>query len=216
MSIYHCYYINLDHRTDRKESILVELDKIMSLCSLTMTRIPGIYRPDFGILGCCQSHIAALMAIIHSDTDDDSLHIIFEDDFQFTDSFSSNILCKIHDMMKNDNDMDVFCLAANILESNHVENIQIDGQMFALHRIQKSQAHSGYIIKKSFAPIILANYKESESMLIQSNFSNHPYCFDVYVQHLQNAWGWFSFLPKIGRQSAGYSDIQNSNVDHKC
>lgn len=211
--LFHAYYINLEHRTDRNESILQQLHKI-SEDKLQITRIPGIYTPHLGTLGCSQSHIAALIKIIESDTDDDSLHIIFEDDFEF--SLPSNdldsVLKKIHEMMTQNKDMHVFCLSANILESTH---IALDTP-FALHRIHKSQAHSGYIVKKSFAPIILKNYQESESMIIQCNFSNHPYCMDVYVQHLQPVWGWYTFVPKIGRQTPGYSDIQKTHADHQC
>lgn len=211
--LFHAYYINLEHRADRNESILEQLHKIPK-DKLQITRIPAIYTPHLGTLGCSQSHIAALIKIIESDTDDDSLHIIFEDDFEF--SLPSNdldsVLKKIHEMMTQNKDMHVFCLSANILESTHIEN----NTSFALHRIHKSQAHSGYIVKKSFAPIILKNYQESESMIIQCNFSNHPYCMDVYVQHLQPVWGWYTFVPKIGRQTPGYSDIQKTHADHQC
>lgn len=215
--LFHSYYINLDHRTDRKESILKEFDKI-SEHGLQMTRIAGVYRPDFGILGCGQSHSLALLQIMESSTDDDSLHIIFEDDFQFSlpcDQLQ-DVLRNIYERMITNPDMHVFCLGANVLESTAIDNICIGASNFELHRIHRSQAHSGYIIKKSFAPILLKNYQESESMLIQSNFANHPYCFDVYVQHLQHGFGWYTFFPKVGRQTPGYSDIQNSQVDHKC
>lgn len=214
--LFHAYYINLDHRIDRNESILKQLHQI-SDNKLEITRIPGIYTPHLGTLGCSQSHIAALIKIIESDTEDDSLHIIFEDDFEFSlpSDDLDNVLAKIHDMMKQNKDMHVFCLSANILESTNIEN-NVLGTPFSLHRILKSQAHSGYIVKKLFAPILLKNYQESESMIIQCNCSNHPYCMDIYVQHLQPVWGWYSFLPKIGRQTPGYSDIQQTHADHQC
>lgn len=213
--LFHSYYINLDHRTDRKESIITELGKMPGH---RITRIPAHYTPELGTLGCCRSHISALTDIIESDTADESMHAIFEDDFEF--SFQPHVLQQILEqvsvLMTNDESMHVFCLGVNVLDSVKVREICIGDVPFELHRIRRSQAHSGYIVKKIFAPILLQNYSESESMITQCNFSNHPYCFDVYVQHLQDAWGWYTFLPKIGRQAPGYSDIEKSVVDHRC
>lgn len=215
--MFDVYYINLEHRVDRLKEIENELHGISVFRRLH--RIEGIYNRELGILGCCQSHIKALEQIILSEMDDESLHIIFEDDFSFNyDKITvSEFLKNIEMKMTFDKNMHVFCLGVNILESTALdETMSFNEYTFQFIHIQKSQAHSGYIIKKRFAPILLKNYRESEAMIIQSNFSNHPYCFDVYVQHLQTYWRWYSSNPKIGKQRPNYSDICKENVNHEC
>ena len=74
------YYINIDHRLDRKEQILKELDTV-GIASSKIERISAIYKKGFGILGCGLSHKKAVEHFIESKED---YCIIFEDDFVFT------------------------------------------------------------------------------------------------------------------------------------
>jgi hypothetical protein len=186
-------------------------------CFTDVTRIPGCFTPELGTLGCSRSHIKALEHIISSEEDEDSLHILFEDDFEFCPEYSSSFLDDffndIYSLMSFSDDMDVFCLGVNVLES---EQVHFPEARFQVIRLKRSQAHSGYIVKKRFAPILLKNYRESESVIMQSNAPVHEYCCDVYCQHLQHKWGWFSTEPRIGRQQPGYSDICKENVNHHC
>jgi GR25 family glycosyltransferase involved in LPS biosynthesis len=212
--------MNLDHRQDRLQAITEELKKVA--CFTDVSRIPGIFTPELGTLGCSRSHIQALEKIVSSEDDEDSLHIIFEDDFQFSPDYPTFVLNDyfhhIHSLMSCSDNMDVFCLGVNVLESEKVHNtVVISGPTtFQVIRLNRSQAHSGYIVKKRFAPILLKNYRESESVIMQSNAPIHPYCCDVYCQHLQQKWGWFSTEPRIGRQRPGYSDICKEDVNHHC
>ena len=45
------YYINLEHRTDRKEQFLNEMKKIQ-MPESKINRIEGIYTQNIGIVGC--------------------------------------------------------------------------------------------------------------------------------------------------------------------
>ena len=49
----HTWYINLEHRTDRKDQIEAELNKM----GIVAERFPAIY-DSFGALGCSMSHLA--------------------------------------------------------------------------------------------------------------------------------------------------------------
>jgi len=73
------YYINLDHRKDRLESICKELAKT-TIDPSKIHRISAVHTPGFGALGCTLSHILALEQFIQSGK---NTCIIFEDDFQF-------------------------------------------------------------------------------------------------------------------------------------
>ena len=73
------YYINLEHRTDRKEHIENEIKKIDPNLKKT-TRIEAIKHKQGGI-GCGMSHIKVL-----EDAIEKNYHniIVLEDDFKFT------------------------------------------------------------------------------------------------------------------------------------
>ena len=66
------YYINLDHRNDRKESILKQL----GLLGIEATRIPGVIDPN-GDIGCSESHVKALEKGLQDEVD---VIVVFEDD----------------------------------------------------------------------------------------------------------------------------------------
>jgi len=75
------YYMNLDHRTDRKEQIESELDKL-GVPESKRVRISGVYKPGFGILGCGLAHKKTIETFLASPY---TTCLIFEDDFQFTE-----------------------------------------------------------------------------------------------------------------------------------
>ena len=60
------YYINLDHRIDRKEKFL-ECMNDLQVPKSKIERISAIYEPNLGILGCTKSHMLALETFINSD-----------------------------------------------------------------------------------------------------------------------------------------------------
>jgi hypothetical protein len=71
------YYVNLDHRDDRRTNITHELEK---LNVTSPTRIPGIVHKQ-GIIGCLLSHVAALeLGLGH---EDEEYIAVFEDDAVF-------------------------------------------------------------------------------------------------------------------------------------
>ena len=74
------FYINLDHRSDRKEHILQEIRKIDPTLSKTH-RIQAEYVPDHGALGCTKSHIKAFQLFMEHPEWKNCL--ILEDDFTF-------------------------------------------------------------------------------------------------------------------------------------
>jgi GR25 family glycosyltransferase involved in LPS biosynthesis len=211
--MFSIYYINLEHRHDRLEHIQKEIQKISPSFLNKVERIPAIYTPHLGILGCGLSHEMALEKFITDvePENDNIFAVLFEDDFEFIDEETRSVFENVYKYFKMYPDMNVFLLAANILKVGE----SISG--FDCVRILQSQAHSGYIIRRSYAPILLEIYKESNHIIRKCNYSNHPYCFDVYIQHFQENSGWYAFKSKtVGKQRPDYSDIQNKIVNHGC
>jgi GR25 family glycosyltransferase involved in LPS biosynthesis len=194
------YYINLDHRTDRREEIEQELDT-MGLLSKTI-RVPGVSIPELGILGCAYAHRNALHIFLQSPHTN---CIILEDDFVFRmdKEYCEFLLTAV---FANEIEFDCILLAGNILNSE--ETIWP-----FLRKVTDAQTTSGYLITKEFTEKLLQNLEES-SFLLHQHFlehreKNHELCLDIYWKKLQPNSNWFVFHPKLGMQRDGYSDIEN-------
>ena len=200
------YYINLEHRKDRYDNIINQLNKT-NINSNKIKRINGIYIKDFGILGCAKSHCLALESFIKS-SPENKYCIIFEDDFEFTKEqiFIHEIINKVFNEVI---DFDVLMLSSNILNGQPTK-------YDFLTKIINAQTLSGYAVNRKFAPILLNNYRESISLLEKEGYKCHPYCFDIYMKKLQPFTKWYSLNPLIGKQMESYSDIENKVVSYDC
>lgn len=192
------YYINLDHRTDRREQIEKELDT-MGFPKSKITRVPGIYNKEFGILGCGLSHKKVLEEFVASPYEN---CIIFEDDFQFSldKNFCQYILKQIFEQKIS---YDVIMLAGNIFR------YQNTAYPF-LKKVEDGQTASAFLITKSFAPMIIKCLEESTTLLEDhwkaTGEKKHEYCNDIYWKKLQPTSNWFIVHPKMGLQRESYSD----------
>ena len=187
------YYINLDHRDDRRREIIGEIQKLGGVPSI---RIPGVYEKDRGHLGCSKSHIKALETFINSGSDK---CIILEDDFQF-----------INDPKQLDLPSSTFDVVMLSGSGGTVEPSSYTG----LQRINNVQTTAGYMVSKQFAPTLLQNFKDG-CKLLEQDYNNHgTHAIDQYWKRLQPISNWFVFDPKLGMQRESFSDIQGGIVDY--
>jgi GR25 family glycosyltransferase involved in LPS biosynthesis len=194
------YYINLDHRIDRKEQFLEQM-KAYDISDSKLHRIPAIYTKGFGALGCAHSHIKALETFLASSF---STCAIFEDDFQFIleKEYLNHILREIYTQTI---EFDILLLAGNIVEEK-------ESEYPFLRRVVEAQTTAGYILTKSFAKILLKNFQES-AYLLYEYYTNHQikvenFCIDRHWKALQQRYRWFTLFPKTGIQRESYSDIE--------
>jgi GR25 family glycosyltransferase involved in LPS biosynthesis len=194
------YYINLDHRIDRRQQFLEQM-KAYDIPSTKLHLIPGIYTKGFGALGCAHSHIKALETFLASSF---STCIVFEDDFQFTleKEYFNQILREIYTQKI---DFDILLLAGNVLEEKKSEHP-------FLRRVVEAQTTAGYILTKSFAKILLKNFQEA-AYLLHEYYTNHQtkvenFCIDRHWKALQPRYKWYVLFPKVGIQRESYSDIE--------
>jgi hypothetical protein len=195
------YYINLEHRQDRNNDILNEISKFVN-DKVTVSRIDAIYTPGFGAYGCSQSHIKALESFLESEY---QTCIIFEDDFEFTLPIEQfrNMLRRF--FADKGNDWDIVMLSSNTHYSI-LHNEYLDKAISV-------QTASGYMINRHFANKLLDNFKEGCKNLGETK--NIPiFAIDMYWKRLQSGSKWYIFKPKIGRQRAGFSDIENTIVNY--
>jgi hypothetical protein len=195
------YYINLEHRADRREEFLNEM-KLLGVPESKIVRIDGVYTKEFGAIGCGYSHIKALTAFIESGHKN---CIIFEDDFKIAldINYAKYLLRKV---FEKNIQFDVVMLAGNIHKAESTD-------ILSMYKAHKVLTTSGYIITREFAsvlkelwlhyvPLLEEEYKKSGNIL------SH-YCIDVVWTQIQPQNRWFIFNPKIGKQRESYSDVEN-------
>ena len=190
------YYINLDHRIDRNNSIINELNRI-NFPKNKIKRISAI-KHERGEIGCSQSHIKILKEFINSDYNN---CIILEDDFVFHRS-ENTIKNLFNQLFNNKIDYDIVMLSGNILKHRNTDRV-------FLNKVDNGQTTSGYLLSKKFAQKLLDNFIEGEELLRNHNRNYYSiYAIDQYWKKLQENSNWYIFKPTLGKQGESYSDIE--------
>lgn len=201
------YYINLEHRKDRRASIEQQISTFLgdNPNGVHVQRIEAIHVPGFGILGCGRSHILALQTFLASEHE---TCIIFEDDFVFSlpaEQCRSMFESFFSQSRIAEKQWDVVMVASNTKSAEQYNEL--------LDKCIDAQTASGYMIHRSFAPTLLANLLEG-SALLESTHNINLFANDIYWKHLQPHSQWFIFRPKMGLQGESYSDIEHRNVNY--
>jgi glycosyl transferase family 25 len=73
-------------------------------------------------------------------------------------------------------------------------------------KAKRTTTSPGYVIKRSYIPRLLANFKESCALLRETR--DLKYSLDEYWNSIIPGDRWVAALPSFGYQRAGYSDIE--------
>jgi glycosyl transferase family 25 len=198
--ISHVFYINLDKRVDRKEHIESELAKY----GIEAERFSAIARPDQGILGCGQSHLAVIKLAKERGYKN---VLIFEDDFLFLvdpNTFHSLISRLFQEAPK----FDVCMLAYNMHQ-------QEDTQHDFLNRVVFAQTASAYLIQEHYYDNLIGLYEWALPLLEQTK-QHWIYANDIVWRDLQQRDNWVAFRERVGRQLDGYSDNAGCYINYNC
>ena len=207
-------YINLAHRTDRKELILHEIQKIKNIDESQIYRIDAVLEPMCGHIGCGKSHINALELAI---TNNWGSVLVLEDDFCFNEHYEGE-----HSFNKIQNiEWDVMLLA----QGYHCNQ---DSEYDFLKKARRSTTASGYIVRRHYYPVLLDNFKNSVTIM-EREFQTH--CENCIAQNapisklnicsaidqhwfsLQDRDIFYVFHPPIGHQRNSWSD---NNCSCEC
>jgi len=202
------YIINLKKRTDRLEQIVGELDK-MEIPHKKIIRIEAI-EEKIGVLGCSKSHA---LAVEHFISTGKNRCMIFEDDFEFTESRLkvSEILWGIFNSTFHSK-LIIDCLmlsgVGNCVSPNENTNTIASKVYFA-------SSPSCYIITKEYAPCLLNNLKEGaakqEKWINAFGESENIFNLDIYWVFEQMNNSYYITEPKLGRQRDSPSDIKGTS-----
>ena len=191
-------YINLAHRTDRKQEMEAEFERM---------GITGYERFDAikktpGALGCSLSQVAALTKGIQSGAD----HIaVFEDDFEFlvTPAEYAGLLQELCNVDYDVLMLDPLPALGHVARTTHP----------LLHRLTKSCNTGGYIVNRKYASTLLNNFILGSQLLQACPIS--PFHVDIFKILLEKRDKWFFYHKKFGRQRMSYSDIERKVRDRK-
>lgn len=202
------YYINLDHRNDRR--VIVE-EEFKKLGIDSFVRFPAIYMPNDGISGCLASHVK----LLETAPNDDALWIC-EDDIEFkVDKDTLNSYIK---EFMNSN-ADILCLG--YASRNHKEYSPL------LKRTRDTQTTSSYIIKPTFRKVLHDFWKsvleartnglehESKKVYLSLPIHNPHYdCADQCWKVLQQSYIFVISKTRCLIQRSDYSDIEKRVVNY--
>ena len=197
--IKNCFYINLEHRVDRKEHVEKELSKI----GIIGQRFNAIKMND-GAIGCSMSHLRLLQDAIKNNLD----HIlIVEDDIKFLNPelFKSQFNKFIE---KHGNNWDVILLAGNNMPPyENIDNTCI--------KVSRCQTTTGYLVNGHYLKILVTNVKMGLTNLLNKPDEPTKYAIDKFWFVLQNNSRWFLITPPTVVQREDYSDIEKKVTNYE-
>jgi glycosyl transferase family 25 len=199
--IQHCFYINLDYRTDRKNNVEKQLESIglVNTCRFNAIKMQN------GAMGCSMSHLKCLQIAKENGWN----HVLIcEDDIQFLNPFLFKT--QINDFLSSHNpsDWDVILLAGN----NMLPYEKHSSNAIKVHHCLTT---TGYIVQSHYYDTLIQNYREGIQKLMKNPENKKQYAIDKYWLNLQEKDNWFLIIPLTVVQMENYSDIENKNTDFR-
>lgn len=197
--IKHAYYINLQHRTDRKEHVEKQLHNI----GIIPNRFEAI-KMENGAIGCSMSHLKLLQEAVKNNLE----HIlIVEDDITFLDPelFKTQIN-KFFELHQNN--WDVILLGGN----NMPPYKNIDETCIQVTRCQTT---TGYLVNGHYIKILMKNVKMGLTNLLNRPAEHSKFAIDKFWFVLQESSKWYLITPPTVVQREDYSDIEKRVINYQ-
>ena len=191
------YYINLEHRKDRNQEAITELQKI----GITNPNRFNAIKHDKGAIGCSMSHLEVLKIAKKNNWD---YVTIFEDDVLFLNP--EETLTKLDEIVNSNIEWDVIILGGNNFKPYETINDNFI-------RVKNCQCSTAYIVKKSYYDTLINHWLEGLKKLIQTN-DTPKYALDQYWKILQKKDNFILITPVEVAQRESYSDIEKKNVNY--
>ena len=198
--ITNIFYINLEHRVDRKEHVESQLSKIGFN---NFERFNAI-KMENGAVGCSMSHLKLLQQALKSGLD----HIlIVEDDIEFLDP--DLFKTQLDLFLKNrGSKWDVVLLAGNNMPPYET----IDETCV---KVTRCQTTTGYLVNGHYIEKLLNNVKMGLSNLLREPRNHTQYAIDKHWFALQSVDNWFIITPLTVVQREDYSDIEKKVINYQ-
>ena len=201
-NIKNVFYINLDHRVDRKEHVESQLSNI----GLQRVQRFNAIKMENGAVGCSMSHLKLLQYALKNKLD----HIlIVEDDIEFLDPelFIKQINAFLKKREKNGSNWDVILFAGN-----NMPPYEIVGDTCV--KVSRCQTTTGYLVNGHYIEKLLNNVKMGLTNLLRHPEKRTFYAIDKHWFALQEVDNWFLITPLTVVQREDYSDIEKKVVHY--
>ena len=198
--IKHIFYINLQHRIDRKQHVENELTKI----GLTnFTRFNAIKMPN-GALGCSMSHLKCIQLAKENNWP----HIlIVEDDIEFLDP--NTFINQANKFLQTIDKWDVLLLAGN----NIMPYKTIDNNNSCV-KVSGCLTTTGYLVSSHYYDKLIQNIKMGITFFMRRPQQKKLYAIDVFWKPLQEVDNWYLLTPLTVIQMEDYSDIEQKKINY--
>jgi len=185
-------YINLEHRTDRREQVESELLKFFP--AEKIVRFNATYHPK-GYIGCADSHAKVLEMAIKNGWGN---CLVLEDDAIWTDGVTEG-----HSLLEKllKNKWDVITLS--IAHATYTDE----------YRLMCGQTCTAYLVNKHYYPNLLNKFKESLHGMSNGGYPS-VYAIDQRWKILQAVDNWYCVIPSIMVQKPSYSDIEKMETNY--
>ena len=195
MSIDHIFYINLDHRTDRRFQIEAELEGL----DIPVERFPAISH-KWGAIGCSKSHLAVAL---EAKARGYKSFCVFEDDFQLIVS-KEEFKQTIAEFIKSVPSYDVLMLnVTKPIVEEFKENVV---------KVLRGQSMAGYCVHEKFLDTHITLLERGGYMY--ENTGDDQFCCDVYWHRVMPDSEFYTFKKLLGIQRPSYSDITKNFEDY--
>ena len=196
--ITHSFFINLNHRTDRKQHVHKQL---RSIGIFNPTRFNAIRLPN-GAIGCGMSHLRCLE---HARDNAWDHVLIVEDDIQFLDP--TLFVNQMNAFLHNQKEWDVLLLGGN----NVPPYREVDTTCV---QVSFCQTTTGYLVKNHYFETLINNIRSGISHLIREPNNHIKYAIDKFWVLLQRQDKWFLIVPLTVTQREDYSDIERRPTNY--
>jgi len=199
--IKNIFYINLEHRTDRKDHIERQLKSV----GLNKFERFNAVKLANGRAGCSMSHYQCLK--LAKDRKYDHV-LICEDDLTFLNP--KLFMKQINEFFKTKTipDWDVLLLGGNNVPPYQV----VDNTCV---RVSHCQTTTCYLVNGHYFDTLLENIKEGIPLLIKEPEKYGYYAIDMYWLHLQKINIWLLIVPLTVIQKEDFSDIEQRVTNYQ-
>jgi GR25 family glycosyltransferase involved in LPS biosynthesis len=195
--ITHSFYINLEHRLDRK----IHVEEQLSSIGLKAERFNAIVMEN-GAIGCSMSHLKCLQIADKNKWD----HVcICEDDI----TFLNPVLFKnqLQSFFEKHEKWDVVLFAGNNIPPYQ----PIDTTCV---KVEKCQTTTGYLVNGHYIKKLMENIKMGLNHLLRDPAKHRLYAIDKFWFYLQKVDRWYLIIPLTVTQMTGYSDIEQKVTNY--
>jgi hypothetical protein len=198
--IKHIFYINLEHRTDRKAHIEQQLTQL----GLPHFERFNAIKTANGAIGCSMSHLKCLQLA----QERNYAHLLIcEDDTTFLNMPLFTQQLNTFFQRKTVPRWDVLLIAGN----NVPPYRQVDDTCI---QVGYCQTTTCYLVQSHYYATLIANIKTGIQLLMAEPHNHRMYAIDKYWIQLQQKDTWLLIVPLTVVQKEDYSDIEKRPTNY--